>query len=123
MGKAPLQIGCWIRSAHLVAPAAQGTTNYDLNALALLMRDWASDPLLAGQPLVTCLIAENLNDLHPLLANNPRAAAIKISLPAADELQSFLKLVAGKYATALKIIWNIDGAAGGFIGGHDFERD
>lgn len=102
MGKAPLQIGCWIRSAHLVAPAAQGTTNYDLNALALLMRDWASDPLLAGQPLVTCLIAENLNDLHPLLANNPRAAAIKISLPAADELQSFLKLVSGKYATALK---------------------
>ena len=102
MGKLPLQIGCWIRSAHLVAPAAQGTTNYDLNALALLMRDWASDPLLAGQPLVTCLIAENFNYLHPLLANNPRAAAIKISLPAADELQSFLKLVAGKYATALK---------------------
>lgn len=102
MGKPPLQIGCWIRSAHLVAPAAQGTTNYDLNALALLMRDWASDPLLAGQPLVTCLIAENLNDLHPLLANNPRAAAIKIALPVADELQFFLKLVAGKYATALK---------------------
>lgn len=102
MGKPALQIGCWIRSAHLVAPAAHGTTNYDLNALALLMRDWASDPLLAGQPLVTCLIADNLNDLHPLLANNPRAAAIKISLPNSDELKSFLKLVTSKYPIALK---------------------
>jgi hypothetical protein len=29
-------------------PRAAGRLNYDLNALALLMRDWASDTLLAA---------------------------------------------------------------------------
>ncbi len=54
LGKPTLQIGCWLRSAHLVAPAVPGTaTDYDLSALALLMRDWAGDTLLSDTRLVT----------------------------------------------------------------------
>ena len=74
LGKPTLQIGCWLRSAHLIAPALPGALNYDLSALALLMREWAGDTLLGGSRLATCLIADNLNDLHPLIANDPRAA-------------------------------------------------
>ena len=90
-----------MRSAHLVVPAQPGSANYELNALALLMREWAGEPLLAESPLVTCLIAENLNDLHPLLVNNPRAASIKIPLPAAADLQPALDQMAPAYPVAL----------------------
>jgi hypothetical protein len=101
LGKPALQVGCWLRSAHLIAPATPGGTDYDLSALALLMRDWAGDALLGGSRLVTCLIADSGNDLHPLLVNNPRAARITIPLPTAGELRAALELLAPDYPTAL----------------------
>ncbi len=102
LGKPTLQIGCWLRSAHLIAPAVPSTaTDYDLSALALLMRDWAGDPMLGDTRLVTCLVADNLNDLHPLLANNPRVARVSIPLPPTAELQAALELLAPAVPHAL----------------------
>jgi SpoVK/Ycf46/Vps4 family AAA+-type ATPase len=95
------KVGCLIKVAHLVAPALPGSLNYDLNALALLMRDWASDSLLTGHDLATFIIAENLNDLHSLVANNPLAAQIKIPLPPPDDLKRAFTLLAPTYPTAL----------------------
>ncbi len=86
LGKPRVQVACFIKAANLLAPAMPGGVNYDLNSLALLMRDWADDPLLAEHSLVTALITENLNDLHPLLVNNPRAAKIKLPLPPTSEI-------------------------------------
>ena len=76
-----VQVGCVIKAANLLAPAVQGGFDYDLNALASLMRDWSSESLLAGHSLATFLVTENLNDLHPLIVNNPRVSRIKIALP------------------------------------------
>ena len=101
LGKPTLQIGLWLRSAHLVAPAVPGAMNYDLSALALLMRDWAGDALLGGTRLVTCLIADNLNDLHPLLVNDPRAAHLTLPLPNTSELRAALDLLAPAHPVAL----------------------
>jgi hypothetical protein len=84
-----------------VAPALPGALNYDLNALALLMRDWASDTLLAGHDLATFLITENLNDLHPMLANNPLAAQVKIPLPSPADLKQCFSILAPSFPTAL----------------------
>lgn len=96
-----LQVGCFIKAAHLVMPALYGALNYDLNAMALLVRDWAGDSLLSGHTLATFLITENLNDLHPLLVNNPRTAQIKIPLPSPQDLQKAFELMAPHYTTAL----------------------
>ena len=77
-----VRVGCIIKSADLLAPALQGGFDYDLNALASLIRDWSSETLLAGHSLATFLVAENLNDLHPLIVNNPRSADFRLhSLP------------------------------------------
>ncbi|HVF09764.1 MAG TPA: ATP-binding protein [Abditibacteriaceae bacterium] len=95
------QVGCLIKTANLVAPALQGGLDYDLNALALLMRDWGSDTLLSGHDLATFLLTENLNDLHSLLANNPRAAHVKVPLPTPDDLQRAFEFMAPSYKTAL----------------------
>src|SRR3981081_2303969 len=38
-----VQVGCIIKNADLLVPALQGGLDYDLNALASLIRDWAND--------------------------------------------------------------------------------
>ena len=101
MGRRRIQVGCFVRAAQLVAPALRGGFSYDLNALALLIRDWASDRYLARHALATFLITENLNDLHPLLVNNPRAARIKIPLPSPGDIEGAIRMMASRYPTAL----------------------
>ena len=102
LGKPRLQVGCFIRAANLLAPIMPGGVNYDLNSLALLMRDWADDPLLAEHSLVTVLITENLNDLHPLLVNNPRAAKIKLPLPTTPEIAEAVEHALPRFPKALE---------------------
>ncbi len=97
-----VQVGCILKSADLLAPALQGGLDYDLNALASLIRDWSSESLLAGHSLATFLITENLNDLHPLIVNHPRAARIKIELPSPEELAEAFAFLAPDYQCALR---------------------
>lgn len=96
------QVACIIRSADLLAPMVQGGLDYDLSALASLIRDWASESLLVSHSLASFMIVENLNDLHPLIAANPRTARIKIALPNADELTAAFSLMAPQFPTALQ---------------------
>jgi hypothetical protein len=101
LGHESHQIGFFMKSAHLVAPALPGALNYDLSALAMLMRDWAADDQLTRHSLATFLVAENLNDLHPLLVNHPRAAPIEVPLPSTNELRDALQLLAVEHASVL----------------------
>ncbi|MDQ3280777.1 MAG: AAA family ATPase [Acidobacteriota bacterium] len=101
LGQEAHQIGFYMKGAHLVAPALPGALNYDLSALAMLMRDWAADDHLTRYSLATFLIAENLNDLHPLLVNHPRAAPVEVPLPTTEELRSALTLFANEHASVL----------------------
>jgi hypothetical protein len=96
-----VQVGCIIKNANLLVPALQGGLDYDLNALASLIRDWSSESLLCGHALATFLLTENLNDLHPLIVNNPRIAQIKIDLPSSGELLEAFRVMTPSYPTAL----------------------
>jgi len=96
-----LQVGCFLKDANLIVPPLTGGLDYDLGALITLLRDWANDSLLAGHALATFLIAENLNDIHPLVANNPRAARLKIPLPTSGELSDSFNLMAATYPVSL----------------------
>ena len=44
---------------------------------------------------------ENLNDLHPLLVNNPQAAQVKVPLPSPEELSGAFAMFAPQYPKAL----------------------
>jgi hypothetical protein len=101
MNRGRVSVGVIVESAHLVSPAVPGVLNYDLNALALLFREWASEELLRGHPVATCLLAENLNDLHPIVVQNPRVAKIKIPLPTVEDLSGAIDLIGANYPTAL----------------------
>ena len=96
-----LQVGCIIKNADLLVPALQVGFDYNLSALASLIRDWSSDNLLANHALASFLLTENLNDLHPLIVNNPRVARVKIELPAADQLLDGFRTILPSYPIAL----------------------
>jgi ATP-dependent 26S proteasome regulatory subunit len=102
LGQPAPRVGFVMKAAHLVAPALPGALNYDLNALALLIRDWATDDLLTSHQLVTWLVADNLNDLHPLLVNNGRTVSVQIPLPSTDDLAKALNLIAPQCPVALE---------------------
>ena len=89
-----------LREAALSIPAAPGGSNNDLNAMALLVRAWASETALTEHPLATFLITENLNDLHPLVAGDPRSANIRVPLPGPEELVTVFTALAAKYPVA-----------------------
>lgn len=96
-----VQVGCIVKNADLLVPALQGGLDYDLNALASLIRDWSNETLLTGHALAAFLLTENLNDLHPLIVNNPRVARVRIDLPSAAELLDGFRLMAPSFPVSL----------------------
>jgi hypothetical protein len=96
------QVAVIIRCADLLAPVLAGGNDPDVNAMAVLLRDWAADSLLTTHSLASFLIAENLNDLHPLIAGNPRATQLKIALPSTEDLQIALDIWQAAYPKSLK---------------------
>ncbi|MGB7847567.1 MAG: ATP-binding protein [Candidatus Acidiferrum sp.] len=106
------QVGCIIKNADLLVPPAPGGLDYNLNALASLIRDWANESLLTDHALATFLISENINDLHPLIVNNPRAARVKIDLPTVPQIAETLQQFAAGYSIAMSEVGkDIAGAA------------
>ena len=95
------QVGCILKNADLLLPALQGGFDYDLSALASLIRDWSSDALLANHTLASFLLTENLNDLHPLIVNNPRVARMKIELPSPVQLLDGFRTILPACSVAL----------------------
>lgn len=78
-----------LRGAELVLPASlQG--DFATASLASLVRDWAAEPPFCDMAFASLLLADNLNDLHPLVANNPRIDRVQVPLPDAASLQQCL---------------------------------
>lgn len=96
-----IHIAILLKGADLIFPRPQNHPNYQLGSMASVVRSWSKESHFLGQNLAVFLIAENLNDLHPLLATNPRATVIDIDLPSADELRAAFTHLAGRYPKAL----------------------
>lgn len=91
-----------IRGAHLVMPAIQVGLNYQLNSMASVVRSWSSETHFLDHNISSFLIAENLNDVHPMLVNNPRVGLIRIPLPPVPQLVPALEHLSGQFARALE---------------------
>ena len=64
----------------------------EANAAAFLVREWSRDPGFTRHDIVSFIVAENLNELHPLLRQNSQAARVEIHLPGSAEIESWLTL-------------------------------
>lgn len=119
LGQERIQVGVIIRAADLVAPNQPGG-GFEPNSIACQIRDWAGDSALADQPLATFLIADNLADLHPLVAGNPRACAVRVPLPSAEELDRALAAAVARFPTALANCTADTAKAAGLLAGATF---
>jgi len=95
----PLNVACILRDADDILPATGGW-NYELGGMASLLRDWAGEAPFSALPFVSLIIADNLNDLHPSVALNPRAARVKVPLPKTETLAAALKLLRRDHGAA-----------------------
>jgi hypothetical protein len=101
LGQKSPQVAFVVSGAQLVAPATQGWSSADIAAVAVLMRDWASDGLLSGHSLASFLVTEALADLHVLVATNPRSRVVQVPLPDAAGIESALRELARSCPLAL----------------------
>ena len=94
-------VGLILRGADLIFPMSRQTRDYQLSSMASVVRSWSRETHFLEQRLAVFLVAENLNDLHPLLAGNSRSAEIEIEMPNADELSEAFVFFAQKFPRAL----------------------
>ncbi|MEM8955719.1 MAG: ATP-binding protein [Verrucomicrobiota bacterium] len=99
--KKHISVAVIIRSAQLVIPASRSGSGFELNAMASVVRSWASETHFLEHNLATFLLTDNLNDLNPLLVNNPRVVRVRVPLPTADELGPALETWSDRFKTAL----------------------
>jgi len=78
-----------LRGADQILPAnRQG--EFETASLASLVRDWAAEPPFTELPFASFLIADNLNDVHPMIAGNPRVVRVRVPLPEAPTIEATL---------------------------------
>src|SRR5215469_14393837 len=86
LGKSPVQVAVILRGADQLLPA--GGKGYEHGSLTSLIREWGSAAPFTQLAFASLLVADNLNDLEPLIAFSPQATLIRIPLPSAPELES-----------------------------------
>src|SRR5581483_11497617 len=86
-----VQVAVIIRGADQLLPA--DGNGYEHGSLTSLVREWGSGAPFTQLPFVSLLIADNLNDLEPLVAFAQQSTLVRIPLPSAAELQSAVALL------------------------------
>ncbi len=90
--KAPLKVAILLDYAHFIAPRGDALHLSEHRSQVLIqLLDWASDPEITGAFVASVVITDNLADLSRALVDNPHNAKIKIELPTAPELISYVE--------------------------------
>ena len=88
------------KGAHLICPSLPNALNYDLHALASVWQTWASEGELPSHQQAVFLLSENLNGLHPIIANHPSVAQLEIPLPTTGELTGVMEVLSERCSAA-----------------------
>lgn len=102
MGMQAPKVAVIFKQAHLACPALPNVLNYELSALAALIRSWAADDRLQEFGQAAFLISENLNGVHPLVIESPRLKHITIPLPDKEQITEALKVLQSTCPKALQ---------------------
>ena len=94
-----VQVAVIIRGADQLLPA--DGNGYEHGSLTSLVREWGSGAPFTQLPFVSLLIADNLNDLEPLIAYAPQSTLVRIPLPSVSELQSAVALLQKEFTQTI----------------------
>ena len=89
-----------LRGVDQIVPA--DGAGYEHGSLTSVLREWASEAPFRELPFASILIADNLNDVEPLIAFNAHAARIRVPLPDAPALERALDAAASAAAEGVR---------------------
>ena len=81
-----------VRGVDQIVPA--DGAGFEHGSLTSMLRDWACESPFSDLPFTSLLIADNLNDVEPLVASAAHAVRIRVPLPDAAALERALAILA-----------------------------
>jgi hypothetical protein len=87
----PPQVAVILRDLDHFLPA--DGTGFEHGAITSMLRAWAGDSPFDALPFTSLLIADNLNDVEPLVANSTHATRVRVPLPDAAALERALEIL------------------------------
>ncbi|MDF3020747.1 MAG: hypothetical protein K0Q92_2050 [Steroidobacteraceae bacterium] len=87
----PPQVAVILRDVDHFAPA--DGSGFEHGSITSMLRTWAGDSPFNDLPFTALLIADNLNDVEPLLASSPHVTRVRIPLPDAPALERALGIL------------------------------
>jgi AAA+ superfamily predicted ATPase len=94
-----VQVAMIVRGADQMLPA--DGSGFEHGSLTSLVREWGSGGPFAQVSFASILIADNLNDLEPLVAFSPQVMRVRVPLPSSAELQTAVTLLQKKYPSTI----------------------
>jgi hypothetical protein len=98
---------------HIIPADGAG---YEHGSLTSILREWSSEAPFADLPFTSILIADNLNDVEPLVAYDAHTARIRVPLPDAAALENALSLLKIQQPKAFATDANIAQIAAALVG-------
>ena len=98
---------------HIVPADGAG---YEHGSLTSVLREWASEAPFSDLPFTCILIADNLNDVEPLIAFDAHASRIRVPLPDAAALERALTLLRARHPKAFAADADLAQLAGALVG-------
>jgi ATPase family associated with various cellular activities (AAA) len=89
-----------LRGIDQIAPA--DGHGYEHGSLSSLLREWASEAPFSDLAFTSILIADNLNDVEPVIAFDAHTARIRVPLPDAAALERTLTLLQASQPAAFE---------------------
>ena len=80
-----------LRSVDHIVPA--DGAGFEHGSITSMLRAWSCDSPFADLPFASLLIADNLNDVEPLIASAAQSVRTRVSLPDAQALQQALGIL------------------------------
>jgi len=109
-----VQVAVIIRGADQLLPA--DGNGYEHGSLTSLVREWGSAAPFTQLSFASLLIADNLNDLEPLIAFAPQSTLVRIPLPSQSELQSAVALLQKEFPQTIPRSTDLKGLAAAMTG-------
>ncbi len=108
------QVAMIVRGADQMLPA--DGSGFEHGSLTSLVREWASGGPFSQVSFASILIADNLNDLEPLVAFSPQVMRVRVPLPSSAELQAAVALLQKKFASTIPAGTNLPSLAEALTG-------
>jgi hypothetical protein len=98
---------------HIIPADGSG---FEHGSITSQLRAWACESPFSDLAFTSLLIADNLNDVEPLIASSPQTTRVRVPLPDAKALEAALGILAHNYPRAFATGANLAELAGALAG-------